>query len=84
MSYKGKGVSFIGVFVTSQEREISKFVETYNITYPVGKENGIAEKLGITVVPTTVFIAKDGSVVKRHVGQIDYAGIVSGIKAILK
>lgn len=84
MSFKGKGVSFIGVFVTSQEKEISRFAETYRITFPVGKENGIAEKLGVTAVPTTVFIGKDGSVVKKHVGQIDYAGIVSGINEILK
>jgi hypothetical protein len=59
-------------------------VDAYNITYPVGKEDGIAGRLGVKVLPETVFIAEDGIIVKRHRDTIDYKGLVSGIEAILK
>lgn len=75
---------FIGVFVGSTDGEIKKFAETYRITFPVGKENGIAEALGVKGIPTTVFIARDGRIVKKYVGTIDSADLVSDIEAMLR
>jgi thioredoxin-related protein len=59
-------------------------VETYKITFPVGRENGIAETLGVRGIPVTVFIDKKGRIVKRHVGTITYADLDANIKTILK
>lgn len=83
-AYQGKGVEFIGVFVRSSDDEIRKFAETYKLTFPVGRENGIAGPLGVLSIPTTVFIGKDGRIVKRHRGQIALAEIDESIKAMLK
>ncbi len=61
-----------------------KFAETFKITFPVGRENGIAEKLGIKGIPVTVFIDKNGRIAKRHIGMINYEQLVANIEAILK
>lgn len=61
-----------------------KFAETFKITFPVGRENGIAEKLGVKGIPATVFLDKNGRIAKRHIGMINYEQLVSNIEAILK
>ncbi len=68
----------------SKDEDIKKFVETYKITFPVGKEKGIAEMLDARGIPTTVFISKGGMIAKRHIGPIKYAELVSTIEAMLK
>lgn len=68
----------------SKDDDIEKFVETYRMTFPVGKENGIAEVLSVRGIPVTVFIAKDGRIIKRHVGVITYEELALNIEAILK
>ncbi len=59
-------------------------METYQITFPVGKENGMPEILGLKSIPETVFISRSGKIVRRHAGPIDYADLVSGMETILK
>lgn len=83
-AYRDKGVGLIGVFVMSSDDDIRKFAETYKFTFPVGKEDGIAERLGVRGIPTVVFIGKDGRIVKRHSGEITYADLDANIKMILK
>jgi thiol-disulfide isomerase/thioredoxin len=83
-AYGDKGVGFIGVFVRGSDDEIRKFAEAHKITFPVGKENGIANLLGVQSIPTTVFIGKDGRIVKRHRGQISYTDLDANIRTILK
>ena len=83
-AYKGKGVEFIGVFVRSSDDDIRKFAEAYKLTFPVGRENGIAGPLDVLSIPTIVFVGKDGRIVKRHRGQITFVEIEENVKAILK
>ena len=59
-------------------------METYKITFPVGRENGIAEKLGVRGIPASVFLDKNGRVTKRHIGVINYVELSSNIEALLK
>lgn len=68
----------------SKDAEIKKFVDAYKMTFPVGKEDGIAEKLGVRGIPVTVFVAKDGKIVKRHMGVISQEELTSNIEAMLK
>ena len=84
LSYKDKGVAFIWVFVMSKDQDIKEFAETYKLTFPVGKDNGIVNSLSVRGIPTALFINKDRKVVKKHHGVIDYSELVSGIEAILK
>ena len=47
LAFRNKGVLFLGVFVISEEDKIKKFVEAYHLTFPVGKESGIATELNV-------------------------------------
>lgn len=67
----------------SKDGDIKKFVENYQITFPVGKENGISEILGVKGIPTTLFISRSGRIVKRHIGEIDNAELIKNIEALL-
>ncbi len=68
----------------SSDDDIRKFVETYKITFPVGKEKGLAGILGVRGIPVTVYIDKKGRIVRRDIGTVTYADLSSGIEAILK
>ena len=82
-AYKDKGVVFLGAFATSKEKDIRKFVGKFDLTYPVGVENGIAEALGAKGIPRTFFISKDMRVIERHSGTISFKELEDGIKKIL-
>ncbi len=68
----------------SSDDEIRKFVETYKITFPVGKEKGLAGMLGVRGIPMTVYIDKKGRIVKRQFGVATYADLSATIEAMLK
>lgn len=68
----------------SKDDEIKKFVETYKMTFPVGREDGIAGMLSVRGMPATVFVARDGRIIKRHIGVITYEELTSNIEAMLK
>ncbi len=74
----------MGVFVESGESGIREFVAAYHITFPVGKDNGLAEKLNAFGIPLTIFVSRNGMVVKRYIGAIDYRELTSGIDAAFK
>ena len=74
----------MGVFAQSKEKDIRKFAQKYQLTYPVGKENGIAEALGANGIPETFFITKDGRIAKQHTDPINYKVLSEGIEKILK
>lgn len=68
----------------SGEADIKKITEIYHITFPVGKDTGIIKRFNIRGLPVTIFVAKDGRVVKKHFGEIDYDQLVLNIEALLK
>ncbi len=68
----------------SNDEDIKKFVETYKITFPVGKDKELAKKFGVMGLPTTVFIDKKGRIVKKHAGIITSEELKADIEAILK
>jgi cytochrome c biogenesis protein CcmG/thiol:disulfide interchange protein DsbE len=65
-------VLFLGAFAQSKENDIRKFARKYQLTYPVGMENGIAEALGAKGIPETFFITRDGRIAKQHTASINY------------
>lgn len=77
-------MGFIGVFAKSSDAEISKFVETFKITFPVGKDKGLAKMLGTRGIPVTVYLNREGRIVNRHIGPVTYSDLSSNIEAILK
>jgi thiol-disulfide isomerase/thioredoxin len=64
------GVKVIGLSVDSLPlAEIGAKAERIGIRYPVGETApGLAERLGITNIPTTCVVAKDGTLLRAHSG----------------
>ena len=67
----------------SKKKDIRKFVEQFQISYPVGLENGIAEALGAKGIPETFFISRDGKIVKKVASTIHLSELTKGIEEIL-
>lgn len=84
LAYKEKGILFLGVFAQNRDEDIRMFAGKYQLTYPVGKENGIAEALGADGIPVTFFITRDGKIARQHTDTINYKVLSEGIEEILK
>lgn len=71
--YKNQGVVFIGVDHLDTEKEALKYMAQYGITYPSGPDMGdkISQAYGITGVPETFFIDKDGNIAHVQIGPIE-------------
>jgi hypothetical protein len=82
-SYKDKGVLFLGIFVSSEVKDIREFAETFHQSFPVGKNSGTAESLGAKGIPETLFIGRDGKIAVRHKNTINYEELVAGIEKLL-
>jgi hypothetical protein len=76
-------VSFLGVFLGSSEKDIRKFAATYHITFPVGKNSGVAEALDVKAMPATVFIDREGRILKVHMDTIYYDELATAIEKML-
>jgi hypothetical protein len=68
----------------SEEKDIREFAEKYQLAFPVGKNSGIAEALGAKTIPETIFINREGDILKRHLGTIYFDGLKAGIEELIK
>ncbi len=82
--YKDRGVRFLCVLGKSSDEDLAEFRETCKITYPVVKDNGLAEALGVRVIPQTFFYAKGGVFSKRIMGVATQKELLSNIETILR
>jgi thiol-disulfide isomerase/thioredoxin len=83
LEYKDKGVAFLYVLAVSKDEEIREFVETYKITYPVAKDNGVVGILGVRAIPQTFFFSKGGKFEKRIMGVATHKELTRNIEKIM-
>ncbi|MEK6700161.1 MAG: TlpA disulfide reductase family protein [Nitrospirota bacterium] len=83
LAYKDKGVQFLCVLGGSTDDEAREFMETYKITYPVAKDNGIADTLGVRAIPQAFFFSKGGKFEKRIIGCATYKELTKNIEKII-
>jgi thiol-disulfide isomerase/thioredoxin len=78
----GDDVTFVGLAVTDREDAARGLAARTGVSYELGFDpNGqIIGESGGTVLPTTVFIDADGTVVDIHTGQIDAAELREKIR----
>ena len=71
--YKDQGVIFVGVDYLDTEKEALEYMVEYGVTYPSGPDIGtkIAKDYGLTGVPETFFIDKDGNIAHVQIGPIE-------------
>jgi thiol-disulfide isomerase/thioredoxin len=70
--YVDEGVQFIGVNVKEESAVVMPYVQTHQISYPIGMDRSgqIASDYLVRGFPTTYFLDAAGVVVARHVGQL--------------
>lgn len=84
--YADQGLSVIGVSVDEGgPRVVKPFMERFAINYPVvmGNERVLADYGGISAIPTTFIIDREGKVVAAHQGYTDQATFESEISPLL-
>lgn len=84
--YQDRGVVFIGIAWADQEGEARKFVQKYAVPYPTAldSEARIAVDYGITGVPETFLIDREGRLVEKWVGPVTTARLSGLIDPLLR
>jgi len=72
--YRDQGVVFVGIAYEDTEVKITEFVNRYGLTFPVvTTARNVGREFGVTGVPETYVIDREGLVVYKQLGVIDPA-----------
>lgn len=84
--YKDKGVAFIGVDIQDRESDALAYIKEFDITYPNGPDTKgkITIDYGVSGIPVTFFVNKEGMIVSRWVGAISERLLVFRIEEIMR
>lgn len=76
VSLRGK-VSFLGIDTNDSRAAALGFLGRVHVTYPTAFDPGgrTSGAFGLFGLPTTVFVSPRGTVIGRHSGQLDSAGL---------
>ncbi|WP_150270980.1 redoxin domain-containing protein [Paenibacillus tepidiphilus] len=71
--YRERGVAVVGVNVAEDRATVENFVKQVGIDFPVimDKDRDAVQSYGVSPLPTTFFINKNGKVANIHIGQLD-------------
>jgi cytochrome c biogenesis protein CcmG/thiol:disulfide interchange protein DsbE len=84
-SYQDQGVAFLGLSYQDARNASQSFVEEFGITYPNGIDarGRISKSYGITGVPETFVIDRDGNVVWFNVGEVSADTLIEQLERTL-
>ncbi|PIP12132.1 MAG: redoxin [bacterium (Candidatus Stahlbacteria) CG08_land_8_20_14_0_20_40_26] len=84
--YGEMDLQILGVSLDGGRKEgIVEFCERYYVNYPILMDNGeVARKFGVTAIPTTYIIDRDGNFVKKYVGARGKEVFKSDIEELLR
>ena len=85
-AYKDRGFVLVGVDVWDSERDARAFLQEFGITYPNGPDPSgeVAIEYGITGVPESQFIDRDGRLVRRWTGALNDQQIAAFIEEAMQ
>jgi cytochrome c biogenesis protein CcmG/thiol:disulfide interchange protein DsbE len=85
-AYKSRGVVFLGVNIQDRREDALGYVRGFGITYPNGPDPSgeISIDYGVSGIPVTFFISRDGKVIRRWVGAIDRTTLTRSIEEIMR
>ncbi len=83
--YQDRGVVFLGIAYQEQEDTVRTALAEFGTTYPVGLDAGdsIADLYGITGVPETFIINRQGEVSYLHLGPVTIETLSQELDALL-
>lgn len=84
--WKDQDVVVVGVNVGEDQMTVENFVKMVNINFPIVMDPGrdAVRHYGISPMPTTFFITKEGRVDTIHIGQLDLETLDSQIERLVK
>ncbi len=83
--FREKGLFVMGIGVLDKETNFRGMIYEMNMDTPVAFDlDGIARKYDVSILPTTVFITKDGKIYKRVLGTFDKEQLEEIVKGLLK
>ena len=82
---QGKDVVFLGIDFQESNSDATNFLQRYGITYPavLDARGLVASKYGITSLPDTIFIDRDGMVKSKVLQQLTAQALASNLQLIL-
>lgn len=85
-AYKDRGVVFLGVDIWDSDADALKFLNEFRITYANGPDPSgkIAVDYGVTGIPETFFITKDGMIASKAIGVLNETTLPAILDELLK
>ncbi len=84
LRYKDRGVVIVGANVWTEDTEARGFLEEQGITYPNGStEAALSAEYGLTGIPETFIIDRDGKLVRRWLGPLTEAQLADMIETTI-
>ena len=83
--YHPKGFEIVGISTDDSAEQLRAFAQKYKTNYPLLQVTGEVEEAYGPVfgLPTSIIVARDGSVCKRHFGPLSKEQLEKEIKALL-
>lgn len=82
--YRSKGFEIVGVAVKTNEKDVRSFVVRYNVPWPNGIKDEVANAYGTYGLPDNYLFNPDGSVAKHFFGYTKEEVLRPEIEAALK
>ncbi len=84
-AYEGQGVQFFGIAYQDADSEAKAFLEKFGVTYPstVDTTNRTAREYGVSGVPETFVVDREGKLVHHFLGAITQAQLAQEIERAL-
>jgi cytochrome c biogenesis protein CcmG, thiol:disulfide interchange protein DsbE len=83
--YGPRGVAFVGVNVWDSADKARAFLAEYTVTYPNGLDvgGGAAIDFGLTGLPETFFVDRDGRLVRKFIGPVTDRALRAAVEELL-
>jgi thiol-disulfide isomerase/thioredoxin len=72
--FKGRGLEILAVDCGETEREVNAFMGQFRLTFPAALDSSgkISGQYGITAIPSTFIINREGLIIARVVGSLNW------------
>jgi cytochrome c biogenesis protein CcmG, thiol:disulfide interchange protein DsbE len=83
--YRGRGVVFLGVDYHDLASDARRFVDAHELTFPMLKDGsgGVTARYGISQVPETYVVSRQGRIVAHLAGPITDPGFAAEFRTAL-
>ena len=85
---KSQGLEILAVNIREDRTMVQQFIRANGYTFPVPLDTngGVGSQYGISAIPTSYILDREGKIIARIVGSIDWStpGIIAAFEALLR